>query len=182
MLQISILRQPLCGVEQLTTTDAGSPDTYVVAVLQFGEIGIESVLIQIVNFFLASQFLVASQRDDFHTRSHHEEGHIETDLVVACTSRTVCDGVSTNLLGITCDGDGLEDALAADGDRVAVVAQHIAEDHVFQRLLVILMSHVEGYILYCAQLIGVFFILLQLLFAESACIGAGCIYVPAVLG
>ena len=44
------------------------------------------------------------------------------------------------------------------------------------------MSHVEGYILYCAQLIGVLFILLQLLFAESACIGAGCIYVSAVLG
>ena len=30
MLQISLFRQTLCGVEELTTTDAGAPDAYIV--------------------------------------------------------------------------------------------------------------------------------------------------------
>ena len=30
VLQVGILRKPLCGVEQFATTDAGTPDTYVV--------------------------------------------------------------------------------------------------------------------------------------------------------
>ena len=182
MLQIGILGQSLSGVEQFAATDAGSPDTYVIRILQFGEVGEESVFVQIVNFFLAGQFLIASQCDNLHTRSHHEEGHIETNLVVACTSRSVGDSIGTDLLGITGDGDGLEDTLAADGDGVAVVAEHIAENHIFQRLLIILMGHIECDILHSTQLIGVLFVLLQLFLAEAASIGACCVNVPAVLG
>ena len=41
------------------------------------------------------------------------------------------DGVSTNLLGVTSDGDSLEDTLRRYRDRVAVVAEHITENMYF---------------------------------------------------
>ena len=85
MLQIGILRQTLCGVEQFTAADAGAPDTYVVAVLQFGEVCEEAVFVQIIHLFLTRQFLVACESNDLHTGCHHKEGHVETDLVVAGT-------------------------------------------------------------------------------------------------
>ena len=85
MLQVSIFGQTLSGVKELATTDTGAPDTNVIAVFQFGEVGEETVLIQIIYLFLAGQLLVTRQGDDLHTRSHHEECHIETDLIVAGT-------------------------------------------------------------------------------------------------
>ena len=57
------------------------------------------------------------------------EGCINVD-VLHRTNRKYC--ICTNLLGVACDGDSLEDALGRYRDRVAVVAEHIAEDHVFQ--------------------------------------------------
>ena len=140
------------------------------------------MLVQEIHLFLTRQFLVAGQGDDLHTRSHHEESHVETDLVVTSACASVGDGISANLLGITGDGNGLEDTLTADGDRITIVTQHIAKDHVFQRLGVILLRHVEGHILNGSQFIGVLFVGLQLLGAESAGIGAGGIDIPTVLG
>ena len=55
--------------------------------------------------------LITGQCDDLYTRSHYQEGHVETNLVVAGTCTSVSDGVSTNLLGVTSDGDSLEDTL-----------------------------------------------------------------------
>ena len=130
------------------------------------------MFVQVVHLFLARQLLVACQRDDLHTRSHHKEGHVETDLIVASTCRAVCDGIGADLVGITGDGDGLEDALAAHRNGVAVVAEHISEDHVFQRLLVILLCDIECHIFHGAQLVGVLFVGFQLFGAESAGIGA----------
>ena len=132
MLKIGLFGQSLCGIENLTTADAGSPDTYVIGILQFGEIGKEAMLVQIVNLFLATQCMVTGQSDNLHTGSHHQEGHIETNLVVAGTRTSMSNGISTDLLGIAGDGDGLENTLRTDGNGVTVVAQHITENHVFQ--------------------------------------------------
>ena len=104
MFEVSFFGQSLSGVEQLASADAGAPDAYVVRVLQLGEVGLETVVVQIVNLFLAREFLVACQGDDFYAGSHHQESHIEADLVVAGTCRAVGDGVSPDLLGIAGDG------------------------------------------------------------------------------
>ena len=109
MLQISTLRQALLRVENLTAADTGTPDTHVVRVLQLCEVGIEAVLVQVVHLFLTTQVLVACQSDDFHTGSHHEECHIETNLVVTGTRTSVCNSAGTNLIGIASNGDSLED-------------------------------------------------------------------------
>ena len=132
MLQVGILGKALSGVEQFATADRGAPDTYVVRILQFGEVGKESMLIEEVDLLLTRELLVACQGDNLHAGSHHEEGHVETDLVVAGTGRTVRNGIGTNLIGIAGDGDSLEDTLAGNGDGVTVVTQHVTENHVFQ--------------------------------------------------
>lgn len=72
------------------------------------------MFVQVINFFLAAQCHVAGQCDDFYVGGQHEEGHIETYLVVACSGGAVCDGVRTDFVGIACDGQCLEDAFGAD--------------------------------------------------------------------
>ena len=111
VLQVSLLWKTLGWVENLTTADTGSPDTYVIRILQLGEVCIETVFVQVINLLLTRKRLVTSQGDDLYTRSHNQEGHVETNLVVAGTCTSVSDGVSTNLLGVACDGDSLEDTL-----------------------------------------------------------------------
>ena len=172
MLQVGLLGQTLCGVEQFTTADAGAPDAHIVAVLQLGEVGSEAVSVEVVHLFLASQLLVAREGDDFHAGSHDQERHVEANLVVAGACAAVSDGFCTNLLGIACDGDSLEDAFRTDADRVTVVTQDISEDHVLQRLLVVLLRHIERHILRCPQLIRILLVGLQLFSAEAACVGA----------
>ena len=181
MLQIGILGKSLRGVEQFAATDAGAPDSYVVRILQLGEVGIESVLVQVVHLFLTGELFVACQRNNLHARSHHQEGHVETYLVVAGACRAVGNRIGPNLFGITGDGDGLEDALRTDRDGVAVVAKHIAEDHIFQRLFVVLVGNVERYVFHGAQLVGVLLVLFQLFGTKTACVGTGCIYLIAIL-
>ena len=85
VLQISLFGQSLGGVEYLAAADAGAPDTYVVRILQLGEVGKESVLVEVVNLLLARKGLVACECDNLHTRRHYEECHVETYLVVAGT-------------------------------------------------------------------------------------------------
>ncbi len=122
VLQVGLLGQALRGVEKLAAADAGAPDAHVVRVLQLGEVGREAVVVQVVHLLLARQLLVARQGDDLHARCHDEEGHVKAYLVVAGTGAAVGYGVGAYLAGIAGDGQSLEDALAADGDGVAVVA------------------------------------------------------------
>ena len=150
MLQVSLFGQTLCRVEQFATADRSAPDTYVVAVLQLGEVGEIAVGVQVIHLLLTCQVTVACQCDNLHTRGHDEKGHVETNLVVASTGRAVGDGVGTNFLGIAGNGNGLENAFAGDADGIAVVAKHIAENHVFQRLLIIFLCHVKGYVFHGA--------------------------------
>ena len=136
---------------------------------------------KVVDLVIAAESHVARQRDDLHARSQHEEGHVETHLVVACTRRTVGNGIGTYLVCITGNRECLEDTFGADGDRVGASAQHVAEYHILQALLVVLMRHVERHVLLCAQLVGVLFVLFQLLTAEPARVGTGGIYFIAFL-
>ena len=83
VFQVSLFRESLRGVEKLAAADARSPDAYVVGVLQLGKVGRKAVLVQIVHLFLTRQLLIACQCDDLHSRRHHEERHVEANLVVA---------------------------------------------------------------------------------------------------
>lgn len=65
--------------------------------------------------------------------------------------RTVRHIVGADLLGVLDDGDGLEDTLRADRNGIGAVAQDIAEDHVFDALLVILLLDVERDVARSAQ-------------------------------
>ena len=71
----------------------------------------EAVGVEIVHLLLAAEVAVAGEGDDLHLRTEHEEGHVETDLVVARSGGAVGDGVSPYLLGISCYGHTLEYAL-----------------------------------------------------------------------
>ena len=139
------------------------------------------MLVEVVYLLLTRQVAVTCQSDDLHTWSHYEECHVETYLVVAGTGRTVSDGISTYLVSVACDGDSLEDTLRRHRDRIAVVTQHVAVHHVLQRLLVILLCHVESDILHCAQLVGVLLVGLQLLGRETTGVSASGIYLITVL-
>ena len=86
------------------------------------------------------------------------------------------NGVSTDFLGIAGYGHGLENTLGTYADGIAVVAKHIAIDHIAQALVIVFLGHVQGYILNRTQLIGILFVLLQLFFAETTGVGTGGIY------
>ena len=176
VLQISLLGQSLCRVEQLAAADTRSPNAHIVGVFQLCKVGKVPVCVQIVHLLLACQVTVARQRDNLHTRSHHEERHVEPNLVVARTRRAVRDGIRAYLVGVACNGDSLKNTLRRHRDRIAVVAHHVAVYHILERLLIVFLSNVERNILHRAQLIGVLFVLLQLLFAESSGVGASRIH------
>ena len=90
------------------------------------------MLVQIIDFFFAAEGMVTGEGDDLLARGEDEECHVETNLVVACACASVGDGVGSNLVGITGDGDSLEDALGRNGDGVAIVSKNVAKDHVLQ--------------------------------------------------
>ena len=69
------------------------------------------MLVEVVYLLLTRQVAVTCQGDDLHTRSHYEECHVKTYLVVAGTGRTVSDGIGADLVCVACDGDSLEDTL-----------------------------------------------------------------------
>ena len=183
MLQVCTLGQSLCAVQDFSSADAGSPDAHVVGILQLGEVGMEPVLVQIVNLFLSAQVAVASESDDFHTWSHYQEGHIEPYLVISCTRAAVCYGAGAYLLGISGYGQRLEDAFRTHADGIAVVAEHIAIHHILERLLVILLCDIQCDVLGSTQFVCILLVGLQLLRAESSCVGACCVYlIPLFLG
>ena len=130
MFQVGAFGQSLCRIQNLTTTDGGAPQTHVIGVFQFGEVGGKTVLVQVVNLFLTAQCHVACQRNDFHARSHDEESHVEANLVVTRTRRTMSDGIGADFVGIACNGQCLEDTFGTYGDGVGTVTQYVSEYHV----------------------------------------------------
>ena len=80
-------------------------------------------------------------------------------------------GISTYLVGIARNDQSLENTLRAYGDGIAVVAQHIAKDHILERLLIILLGNIKGHIPDGTKLIGVLLVGLKLLGAETAGVG-----------
>ena len=146
LFQICALGQSLRGIKNLAAADRGSPKTYVIGIFQLREIGLETVLLQVVDLFLAAQGHIAGQRDNLHVRSQYQESHIETDLVVTGSGRTMGDSVGANLVCVAGDRQGLEDTLGAYGDRIRTITQHVSENHVLQALLVILFRNVDRHV------------------------------------
>ena len=175
VLQVGTLRQALLRIEYLAATNACPPEADIVAVFELCEVGKVAIPVEIVHLLLSGEVAIARQSDDFHARAHHEERHVEADLVVAGTRRAVGYGRSPYFASVPGDGECLENALARHRNRVAIVAQNVAEDHILQRLLVVFLRHVQGDILLCAQLVGVLFVGLELLRAESSRVGTGSI-------
>ena len=168
LLQISLLRKSLGGVQNLASTDGSAPKADIVGIFKFLEISLEAVLIKVINLKLAGQSHIPCQGDDLYSRSHHKESHVKTDLIVAGASRTVGDGVSANRFRVAGDGHSLEYPLGRDRDRICTVPQHIAEDHITETLVVIFLGHIKGDIFLRTQFVGMLLIVFQLLSAESA--------------
>ena len=181
-LQIGRFRESLGGIQQLAAADGGTPEAHVVGILELGEIGREAVVVEVVHLFLAGEGLVAGEGDDLHVGAHHLEGHVETDLVIAGTGGAVGDGIGTDFLRVTGDGDGLENALGGDGDGIGAASQDIAEDHVFEALLVVLVFHVQVHEALGAQFIGVLFVLLELGRGETTGVRRGGVHFVALVG
>ena len=181
MFQIGAFGKSLCGVQNLTAANGSTPQTYVIGIFQFGEVGCKAVLVQIIYLFLAAQSHVACQRDNFHARSHDKESHVETNLVVTRTGRTMCNGVCADFVGVACNGQRLEYTFGAYGNRISTVTQYVAEYHVFQALFVIFLRYVQSNIFYSTQFVGVLFVCLQLFGAETAGIGTSRIYLVSFL-
>ena len=171
LFEISVFGQALARVENLAATNRRTPNAHVVGVFHLRKVGNEAVTTQIFDFFFAAERLVAREGDDFHTRRHNQEGHVETHLVVARAGRTVSNGIGANLVGVARNGKRLEDALRTHRNRICALAQYVAVNHIFQALFVIFARYVERYILLGAQQVGVFFVFLELLGAETAGIG-----------
>ena len=181
VLEVCALGQALRAVEYLSAADAGAPDAHVVGILQLGEVGKVAVGVQIVHLLLAGEVAVAGEGDDFHTGGHNEERHVEAYLVVASPGGAVCYGAGAYLLGIAGYGYGLEYAFAGHADGITVVAQDVAEDHVLERLLVVLLCDVQCDIGLGAQPVGILLVGLQLLGAETARVGTCGIHLIAFL-
>ena len=92
-------------------------------------------------------------------------------LVVARAGRTVGHGVGADLFGVFDDGDGLENALRTYRNGVGPVAQDVAEDHVADAFLVVLLLDVERRVCRGAQLHGALLDLFEFGFREPARVG-----------
>ena len=126
---------------------------------------------QVVDLVFAREGHVARRGDDLDLRGEDLERQVEAHLVVARTGRAVGYGVGSDPLGVFDDGNGLEDALGAHRDGVGAVAQHVAEDHVADALLVVLLFDVERGVLPGAELFGALRDLFEFGLREAARVG-----------
>ena len=86
------------------------------------------------------------------------------------------DGVSTDFLSITRNGERLENAFGRNRNGIAVVAKHIAINHIAKALVVILLCNVECHIFLRTKLVRIFFIRLELFSTKTACVSTRSIY------
>ena len=69
------------------------------------------MLVKVIDLEFTCKCHVACQCDDFHTRCTNKECHVKANLVVSGTCRAMSNGIGTNLIGIACNCQGLEDSL-----------------------------------------------------------------------
>ncbi len=129
------------------------------------------MLLQIVNLILSGKGEVAGRGDYFNLRRKNLESKIETHLVVAGSCRTVGNGICTDFLGIFYCRDCLEDTLGTYGYRISAVAEHVARNHIFYTLVVVILSDVESGMRGGSETFRLFGYHLQLLFRETAGVG-----------
>ena len=181
LARVGLFGERLFRAEGLLAADRGAPQPLVDRILHLLEVGREAVPAQVVDLVFAREGHVARRGDDLDLRSENLERQVEAHLVVARTGRAVGHGVGSDPLGVFDDGNGLEDALGAHRDGVGAVAQHVAEDHVADALLVVLLLDVERGVLHGAELQGPLLDPLQLGFRETARVGNGRIDVISLL-
>ena len=181
LARIGLFGQRLLGMERLLAADRRAPKPLVDRVLHLLEVGFEAVLLEVVDFVFARQGHVARRGDDLDFGGEHLKRQVEAHLIVAGSGRAVGHAVGADRLGVFDDGDGLEDALRADRNRVGAVAQDVAEDHVFDALFVVLLLDVERGVPHGAQLHGAFLDVRKLLLGEAARVGDGRVNVVAFL-
>ena len=114
---------------------------------------------QVVDFVITAQCHIAGKCNDFYSRSHNQESHIETDLVVSCTSRTVSYCMCVDFVGVTSNGKCLEDTFRTYRNRISTVTQYVTEYHILQALSIVFLSNVECNIFNSSQFVSVFFVL-----------------------
>ncbi len=110
LFEIGALRQALLRIEDLPAADRCTPEPYVIGILQFREVGRKAVGVEVIHFLLPRQVPVAGERDDLYAGTHHQEHHVEADLVVPRAGGAVGDGVGPDLLRIAGHGHRLEQA------------------------------------------------------------------------
>ena len=128
--------------------------------------------VEVIHLFLAAEGLVAGEGNDLHLGTHHLEGHVEADLVVAGSGRAMGDGIRPYLLCVTGYRDGLEYPFRGHRDRVGPVPQDVSVDHVAKALVVVLLGDVEGHIFLGPELEGPLLVVLELRGTEPAGVGA----------
>ena len=112
---------------------------------------------QVGDLLLAAQTLLADQRDHLDLRSDDVEHHVEAHLVVTGSGAAVAKVVGADFAGVFGNGRRLRDPLGADRNRISSVFQHIPEDHVLDRMLVIILRHVERHVALYAEIVSSLF-------------------------
>ena len=171
LARIGLLGQRLLRAERLLAADRSAPEPLVDRVFHLLEVGLEAVLAEVVDLVFARQGHVARRGDDLDLGGEDLERQVEAHLVVARAGRTVGHGVGADLFGVFDDGDGLENALRTYRNGVGPVAQDVAEDHVADAFLVVLLLDVERRVCRGAQLHGALLDLFEFGFREPARVG-----------
>ena len=159
LLEVCCFRQSLFAIEDLTTSDTGTPETYIVRIFQFLEVSCKTVLVEVVDLLLTGEGFVTGEGNDLHARRSHKESHVEAHLVVARACRAVCDSIRLHFACIACDSEGLEDTLGRHRDRVCAIAEHVTINHIADTLVVVFLLYIEGLVAYSTKFIGVLLVL-----------------------
>ena len=123
---------------------------------------------QIGNLLLTAESLFADQGDHLDLRSDDVEHHIETHLIVSGARTSMTQVVGSDLPCILGNSRSLRNPFGTYRDGIGSVLEHIAENHVLDRMIVIVMCNIECHVALYAQRIGPPFDRSEFLFRESA--------------
>ena len=123
---------------------------------------------QVGDLLLAAETLLADQGDHLDLGRHDVENHVETHLVVTGPRTAVAEIVGADAPCIRGNGRGLRNAFGADRNGIGPVFEHIAENHVLDGMVVVVLRHIERHVTLDAQPLGPSLDPLQLLGRKTA--------------
>ena len=168
---VSLFGQRLARSERLLAAYRRAPNALVDRIFRLFKVEIDAVRAQVADLLFAAEAFLADQRDHFNLRCDDVEHHIETHLVVTGARTAVAKVIGSDLLGIFGNGRRLRHTLGADRNRISGIFQHIAEDHVFDCRIVIVLRHIERYVALHAQIVGAFLDFREFLGRKAAGVG-----------